>query len=210
MRKSVLVVLFLVAATSFAQTKPQPKPDDRIPPGQEKKCCVTKIYDAKGKEFGDLIRWDDRFQSVPLNAYVRYRLASGDDVALIVAPESVVGVQSPGGSVALFTTPDCSGSSMFAMLSWPPLMKRYAMILPVGNPSTLGIAATEAWLWVTDPLPSRVNPGATVFHSQWGEQGACVPYPAPGYVVTGNPFGGFWMTRVENLYKKFTRPFWSK
>ncbi len=181
----------------------QPKP-------REPHCCVTKVYDATGKEVGDVIRWDDRFQSLPLNAFVRYRLMGGDDVALIVAPESITGPQAPGGSVALFTTPNCSGNAMFAMLSWPPLTKSYAMILPVGNPSTLGIAATSAWLWATDPLPSRVNPGSTVFHSQWGDSGACVPYPAPGYTVMGNPFGGFWMHRVEDLYKKFKRPFYSQ
>ena len=33
----------------------------------------------------------------------------------------------------------------------------------------------------------------------WADPG-CVPYPAPGYVVTGNPLGGYWMHRVEELY----------
>jgi len=210
MRRSALsIALCLVAVASFAQkaTIQVQRPDN--PPGLQR-CCTTRIYDAKGKEFGEMIRWDDRFQSISLQAWVRYKLADGTDTALLVAPESISSVQSPGGSIALFTTPDCSGNAMFAMLAWPPLTKRYSMILPVGNPSTLGIAATNAWLWVTDPLPARVSPGATVFHSQWGEQGACVPYPAPGYTVTGTPFGGFWMHRVEDLFAKFTRPFWSQ
>lgn len=196
------IALCLFALSLFAEEKPKQPPENQ-------RCCVTKIYDAKGREFGDVIRWDDRFQSIQLHAWVRYKV-KGDDVALYVSPESIASVQSPGGSIALFTTPDCSGTTMFAMLAWPPLTRRYAMILPAGNPSTLGIAATSAWLWITDPLPARVNPGATVFHSQWGDQGACVPYPAPGYTVTGNPFGGFWMYRVEDLYTKFARPFWSK
>ena len=31
-----------------------------------------------------------------------------------------------------------------------------------------------------------------------------------GYVVSGTPVGGFWMTRAEDLYTKFKRPFWSQ
>ena len=67
--------------------------------------------------------------------------------------------------------------------------QRYAVVLPAGTGGTFGFAATNAWLFVTDHLPSRVHPGATVFHPQWGESGACVPYPAPGYTVApGRPF----------------------
>jgi hypothetical protein len=29
-------------------------------------------------------------------------------------------------------------------------------------------------------------------------------------VVTGNPLGGYWMHRVEELYAKYTRPFYFK
>lgn len=182
-------------------------PDDRPP---DRPRCCSKVFDATGKEIGDVIRWDDRFQSVPLQAFIRYRISGGDDVALIVAPESISGTQSPGGSVALFTTPDCSGTDMFAMLASPPLTKRYAMVLLAGNPSTLYVNATNAWLFVTGPHPMRANPGATVFHSQWGDSGACSPYPAPGYTVTGTPVGGYWMKRVEDLYAKFKRPFYSQ
>jgi hypothetical protein len=215
MRRIVVgIALFLFAVCSFAQRPPEgaPPPDTHPPearPPDRPRCC-SKVFDATGKEIGDVLRWDDRFPSISLQAFIRYRIAGGDDVALIAAPESLSGPQPPGGSVALFTTPDCSGPDLFAMLSWPPLTKRYAMVLPAGNPSTLMINATNAWLFVTGPHPMRTNPGATVFHSQWGEQGACVPYPAPGYTVTGSPAGGYWMKRVEDLYAKFKRPYYSQ
>ena len=168
----------------------------------------TVIVDATGKTVGELIRWDDRIPNYPLNAIVRYQV-SGDDVALDVATGSIQGLQGTGGSVALFTTPDCSGNDMFAMLSATPLTKRYGMVLSTGNASTVYFAPVKGWLFATDPLPARVNPGATVFHSQWADP-ACSPYPAPGYVVTGNPLGGYWMHRVEELYAKYTRPFYMK
>lgn len=204
---SVSVILFL-SICAFAQRPPAAQRPDNDPPGLNR-CCTPAAYDATGKKIGDLIRWDDRFPSIPLQANVRYPIKGGGDVALMVAPESISGLQTPGGSVALFTTPDCSGNTMFAMLGWPPMMKRYAMVLPVAVPPAYpNYGATSAWLFATDPLPVRVSPGATVFLSQWGESGACVPYPAPGYVVSGSPFGGFWMKRVEDLYAKFKRPFY--
>ena len=166
------------------------------------------IVDATGKTVGDVIRWDDRVANYPLNAIVRYKVA-GDDVALAVASGSIQGLQANGGSVALFTTPDCSGNDMFVMLSVTPLTKRYGMVLSSGNPSTVYFAPTKGWLFATDPLPARVDPGATVFHSQWADP-QCQPYPAPGYTVSGNPWGGFWMHRVEELYAKYTRPFYMK
>jgi hypothetical protein len=166
-------------------------------------------YDADSKLIGEIIRWDDRIANYPLNGYVRYPVGV-DYVALVVAPLSIIGLHQPGGSTALFTTPDCSGNDMFAMVYWPELMKRYAMVLPAGNPSTVNAYPDQGWLWATDPLPLPVNPGGTVFHSQWTEQGTCSPYPAPGYVVQGTPFGGYWMHRVEELYGKFRRPFWSQ
>ena len=168
----------------------------------------TVIVDATGKTVGELIRWDDRIPNYPLNAIVRYQVA-GDDVALAVATGSIQGLQANGGSVALFTTPDCSGNDVFVMLSATPLTKRYGMVLSSGNASTVYFAPVTGWLFATDPLPSRVNPGATVFHSQWADP-ACSPYPAPGYVVTGNPLGGYWMHKVEELYAKYTRPFYLK
>jgi hypothetical protein len=223
MRRIVVgIALLLFAAAAFAQRPPSggerpPFPPDKRPEGRppmdgppDRPRCCSKVFDATGKEIGDVLRWDDRFQSVPLQAFVRYRLAGGDDVALLVAPESISGTQQPGGSVALFTTPDCSGSDLFVMLASPPLTKRYAMVLLQGNPSTLMINAAHAWLFATGAHPMRANPGATVFHSQWGDQGACSPYPAPGYTVTGSPVGGYWMKRVEDLYAKFKRPFYSQ
>jgi hypothetical protein len=171
------------------------------------RCCTPVVVDAKGKELGDVIRYDDRFGSIQLNAFVSYRLAGGDTVALSVGPEYILGLQSTGGSTMLFTTPDCSGTTAYAMINNPPLTKRYAMVLPVGSPG--GFGATQAWLWVTDPTPSRVNPPpGTVFHSQWGDTGSCSPYPAPGYTFTPSPFGLFIVHKVEDLYTKFTRPFY--
>lgn len=207
----VLIVLSFLALPLFAQ-RPQPsieRPDS--PPGLNRNCCIVKVLDRNDQLIGDLLRWDDRFPTQPLQAVVRYKLKGGDDVALVVTPTSITGLQTPGGSTALFTTPDCSGNDMFVVLYWPPLMKRYSMVLPAGSPSTVHFNPTNAWLWVTDPFPARTDPGATVFHSQWGESGACVPYPAPGYVVSGGSmFGGFWMKRVEDLLAKYKRPFYSR
>jgi len=206
-RVSALVILSFFAVSISAQ---QPDRRPTTPPGLQR-CCTVKAYDATGKVIGDLIRWDDRFASIPLQAIVRYPIKGGGDVALLVAPESIAGLQTPGGSMALFTTADCSGNSMFVQLGWPPLMKRYAMVLPVApSPGAVGYAATQAWLWVTDPLPVRVSSGATVFLAQWGDGGACVPYPAPGYTVAPSPFGGFWMKRVEDLYAKYKRPYYAE
>jgi hypothetical protein len=164
------------------------------------------VVDATGKNVGEVIRWDDRVANYPLNAIVRYKV-SNDDVALLVTPGAIRGLQDNGGSVALFTTPDCSGNDMFVMLSQAPLSKRYGMVLSSGNPSTVYYQPTQGWLFATDPLPARVDPGGTVFHSQWADP-QCVPYPAPGYVVTPGPLGGYWMHRVEELYAKYTRPFY--
>src|ERR1041384_1360510 len=103
MRKYALAFC-LVAVSASAQRKAEitvSRPDN--PPGLQR-CCTTKVYDAKGKEFGEIIRWDDRFQSIQLQAWVRYKFADGSDTPLLVAPESITSVQSPGGSVALFTT----------------------------------------------------------------------------------------------------------
>ena len=205
--RTVLATVILVLLSTALLAQPRPV----TPAGLVRDRCCATAYDAAGKKIGDIIRWDDRFPSLPLQAFVRYPIKGGGDVALIVAPESIAGVQSPGGSVALFTTPDCSGNTLFAMLGWPPLMKRYALVLPVASsPGSVGFGATNAWLWATDPLPARVSPGATVFWSQWGDTGACVPYPPPGYTVAPSPFGGFWMKRVEDLYAKYKRPYYAE
>jgi hypothetical protein len=170
---------------------------------------VTMAYDADGKTIGEVFRWDDRIANYPLNGYVRYPVG-GDHVALVVSANAIVGLHQLGGSTALFTTPDCSGNDMFMMVYWPPLMKRYAAVLPSGEPGSINIWPTQGWLWATPPLPLPVNPAGIVFHSQWTEFGTCSPYPPPGYTVTGTPFGGYWMHRVEELYAKFKRPYWSQ
>src|SRR6185295_8532825 len=101
-----------------------------------------EIIDATGKSVGEVIRWDDRIPNYPLNAIVRYKV-SGDDVALAVTAGAIQGLQmASGGSVALFTTPDCSGNDMFVMLSAAPLTKRYGMVLSSGNASTVYFAPT--------------------------------------------------------------------
>ena len=197
-----LAVLTLVPSTLLAQRSATPQP---VRPPM--RCCTPVVVDAKGKDLGEVIRYDDRFGSIQLNAFVSYRLAGGDTVPLSVGPEYILGLQGTGGSTMLFTTPDCSGTTAYAMIYNPPLTKRYAMVLPVGSPGQFG--ATQAWLWVTDPLPSRVNPPAgTIFHSQWGDTGACSPYPAPAYTFAPSPFGLFVVHKVEDLYTKFTRPFY--
>ena len=218
MRSTVLAALIALAALpapvlaqsapakpatgAAAVREPYPQPPHNAP------CCVRKVWDAHGQEIGDVIDYDERFGgSQPLGAFVAYRIKGGDAVILAVSSEAFNGLQG-GNMIALFTTPDCSGNSMFAMLSWPPLAKRYAMVLLSGWPPQ--IAATHAWLWVTDPTPARVfPPPGTVFHSTWSDSNMCAAIPAPGYTVpVGSGVGGFPMHRVEDLMAKYRRPFW--
>ena len=49
-----------------------------------------------------------------------------------------------------------------------------------------------------------------LFYGQLALERLGRPVPAPGYVVTGNPLGGYWMHRVEELYAKYSRPFYFK
>jgi hypothetical protein len=211
---STLVVLVALPVSVCAQSaaapamKPAPAARERYPqPPRTAPCCVRKVYDARGHEIGDVIDYDERFPSQPLGAYVAYRVSGGDAVPIGVTPERFYGFENQGGSSLLFTTPDCSGNTMFAMLYYPPLAKRYGTVLNSGWPP--GPGTTHAWLWVTNPLPVRVFPPAgTVFHSQFdGSQ--CQPYPAPGYTVnTSSGVGGYPMHRVEDLLAKYTRPFY--
>ncbi|MBV8367662.1 MAG: hypothetical protein JO036_01845 [Candidatus Eremiobacteraeota bacterium] len=217
MRSTLLSAIVIVAGTAtLVQAAQPPNPGTLVPsraavdgvrphpPAPH--CCREKVWDKNGKEVGDLIAYDNSYGPQPMIGWISYRLKGGDAVLLHATPEALYGLQNPGGSTALFTTPDCSGNTMFAVINWPPLAKRYAMVLLVGYPSYTG--ATNAWLFVTDPLPARVVPGAgTVFHSQWGDTQTCSPFPAPGYTVTNGP-GGFWTHRVEDLYAKFKRPFY--
>jgi hypothetical protein len=214
MRSTLLSVLVIVVGTAaLAQGAQDPRL--RVAPGVSDgyrphppvaRCCHEKVWDKAGKEIGDLIAYDNSYGPQQLVGYVAYRLAGGDAVTLKVTPEVFNGLQGPGGSNTLFTTPDCSGTTMFAAIAWPPLAKRYAMVLLQGYPPQTN--ATNAWLWATDPLPPRVIPGAAVvFHSQWYDNQTCQAIPAPGYTYTTQP-GGYWMHRVEDLFVKFKRPFY--
>ena len=205
------VVLTLTFATAaFAQQPTTPKrPEGSVTPTRPPaRCCATKVLDATGKELGEVLHYDERFQSVPLNAWVRYELKGGDAVAINVGAEAVLPSISLGGSAVVFTSSDCSGPAFTAALGSPTLTKRYAVVLPAGGTNPGPWAATNAWLYATDPFPVRVNAGATVFHSQWESSNTCVPYPAPGLTFSGGNQWGFWMHRVEDLYAKYKRPFW--
>jgi hypothetical protein len=214
MRSTLLSALVIVVGTiALAQAAPDPRilvnpgfSDGYRPHPPAPHCCREKVWDKAGKEVGDLIAYDNSYGPQPLVGWVSYRLKSGDAVALKSTPEALYGLQQSGGSNTLFTTPDCSGNAMFAVISWPPLAKRYAMVLLSGNNAYT--SGTSAWLFVTGPLPSRVIPGpSTVFHSQWYDNNTCQAFPAPGYTMNYAP-GGYWMTRVEDLYVKFKRPFY--
>jgi len=205
MRRAVTVFALLITAASLlAQAPPQPPPPrDGHPPHPPDRCCMAKIFDAKGKLFGEVITIETNHGVAVANA--RYELKGGDSVVLRVAPWYVLSDTFPGGSNVVFTTPDCSGNDAFAIVT-PQLTKRQAVILPKGTYPNW--TATEAWLWVSDPFPTPTTATiATVFHSQW-DNGACSPYPAPGFTYSGMIFGGVWLHRVEDLYKKYTRPFW--
>ena len=188
-------------AAPAAVREPYPQPPRTGP------CCVRKVWDARGHEIGDVIDYDERFPSQPLGAYVAYRVKGGDAVPIGVMTERFYTFENQGGSTLLFTTPDCSGNSMFGMINYPPLGKRYAAILNTGYPG--GPQPMRAWLWVTDPLPVRgFPPAGTVYHSQF-DGSNCQPYPAPGYTInTASGVGGFPMHRVEDLLAKYTRPFY--
>jgi len=170
------------------------------------RCCVTKVYDAAGKEFGDVLVYEvDRQLEYVM---MRYKLKDGDTVALRVSYEYALTNTMPGGSMVIFTSSDCSGDA-FVPMGRPQPTVRQAVILPVGSPGFFD--TTGALLYVSKHLALREVPvPGTVFHSQWGETGSCVPYPAPGYTYASATFGGYWMKKVENLYVKFKRPFYFK
>src|SRR5919205_21254 len=191
MHMTTLLTLFLAAGTP---QRPVEKPPNR--------CCTLKVADSTGKTIGDLERWDDRTPSWPHQAFVRYAIAGGDEVLLSVSADGFGAGTGLGGSAVVFTSSDCSGNAFVNQLSTPSMTKRYAVVLPAGGLSPGPWAATNAWLYVTDPFPARVNAGATVFHSQWDFTNACTVYPAPGLTFAG-PQWGFWMHKVEDLYAKY-------
>ncbi len=203
-RGRMLAPLFALALSGslFAQRVPEPTPTPA-----PRRCCAPQVLDATGKVLGDVVRYDDRFPSLPNYVWVRYGLKGGDAVVLNVTAEAITPWINLGGSAVVFTSNDCSGNAFVAALGSPTLTKRYSVVLPQGGASPGPWAATNAWLYVTDPFPPRVSAGATVFHSQWDFTNACVPYPAPGLTFAGAQWG-FWMHKVEDLYAKYKRPFW--
>ena len=200
MRRAGLVLLLLSAAASLIADDKQPTQRPQRP---QDHCCTEKVYDKNGKLFGDVMKIETNHGVSMVDA--RYTLKDGDTVILYVSSWYVMSDTQPGGSNVVVTTPDCSGPDAFVIVT-PQLTKRQAVVLPKGvYPSW---TATEAWLYVSDPFPSpSTSTIATVFHSQW-DNGACSPYPSPGFTYSGSIFGGVWMHRVEDLYKKYRRPFW--
>jgi hypothetical protein len=210
---SALIIVVGVAALAQAATTPT-SPITRVaaepygPNPPHANCCREKLWDRNGKLVGDLLEYNNSYGPQQMIGYVSYRIPGGDAVVLQATPDALYGLQAPGGSNTLFTAPNCSGTTMFAAIAWPPLAKRYAMVLLEGGGSWPTISAAHAWLWVTDPLPARALPSTTVFHSQWYDNQTCQAYPAPGYTIpAGSGPGGFWMHRVEDIYAKFKRPF---
>ncbi|HEX8173304.1 MAG TPA: hypothetical protein VF824_22410 [Thermoanaerobaculia bacterium] len=200
-----LALALLLSFPALAQRPAKPNPNDRpLPPPM--RCCATTVFDANGKAFGEVIKYNgDYLESLMM----RYELSDGTSVALRVSSEYVLSTQGSGGSAVLFPTIDCSGPSAFVPIYHPEPMIRQAVVLPVGSPGQY--QATGAWLFVSDPLATRTMPAAgTVFLAQWGDNGACVPYPPPGYTYMGGTFGGYWLKRVEDLYVKWKRPFYIK
>src|ERR1041385_8258722 len=135
----------------------------------------------------EMLTWDYSFPSIPLNAWVRYEV-KGDSVALLVSPEGFRPVTGLGGSAVVFASNNCTGDAFLNQIT-PPLTKRYVAVLPEGGTSGWMFQQTHAWLYATDPLPTRVSPGATVFHSQWDTGNTCTQYPAPGQTFPPNQFG---------------------
>jgi hypothetical protein len=202
-----IVLTLALSASLFAQ-RPVDNPTIPKPQGPKPRaCCTPKVVDSTGKELGPLERWDDRTPSWPNQAWVRYALAGGDDVVLNVSADAILAGTGLGGSAVVFTSNDCSGNAFVNQMTTPTLTKRYAIVLPVGGLNPGPWTMTNAWLYVTDPFPARVNAGATVFHSQWDFTNSCTVYPAPGLTFAG-PQWGFSMHKVEDLYVKYKRPFW--
>ena len=123
-----------------------------------------------------------------------------------VSPEAFNGLQG-GSMIALFTTPDCSGNSMFA----DALVAAAREALRDG--AAVGLAAAgrrDARLAVGHrPLagPRSSRPPARCSTRQWNDSNTCAPIPPPGYTVpAGSGVGGFPMHRVEDLLAKYTPP----
>jgi hypothetical protein len=65
---ALIMVLGLCAVAQAAPLAPPiaTKPVSRATPPPSGPCCVRKVWDARGHEVGDLIDYDERFQSHPL------------------------------------------------------------------------------------------------------------------------------------------------
>src|SRR5256885_10622795 len=126
MRRALPVVLLLILTAQA----PPPPPHDGRPPHPPDRCCMPRIFDAKGKVFGEEITIEPSHGVAVANA--RYELKGGDSVVLRVAPWYVMSDTMPGGSNVVFTTPNCSGNDAFVTLT-PQLSKRQAVILNVGQ-----------------------------------------------------------------------------
>lgn len=200
----ITLVVLALSATLGAFAQPDSTVISRSDHPAPARCCVDKVYDAKGHVVGDLIIYDT-YHRVSW-ASVRYTLKTGDNVAILVTPWSIMSDLQPGGSNVLFKTPDCSGDALVVYGNYPQLTHRQAVVLDSGT--YFQYFPSAAALYVSDPLPLPVSlPAGTVFLSQW-DSGACVPYPAPGYTPSGVLTGAVWEHRVEDLLKKYTRPFW--
>jgi hypothetical protein len=201
---SILVAIAFVLPLFGQQAEKPPVVIDRPEPepSLDRRCCVQRVFDGAGQPMGEVMKFGEDFVE---SLMMRYRLKDGDTVALRVTSEYILSSQMPGGSSVLFLTSDCSGDAFSPIYKAQP-MARQAVVLPVG---VYVQTATQAWLYVSDHLATRVMPApGTIFKAQWGESGSCVPYPPPGYTYMGSPFGGYWMKRVEDLYAKYKRPFW--
>jgi hypothetical protein len=98
----VLMVPAAVSAQQPSAQQPSAKQPRGLPPPvtPPARCCVTQVLDAKGQVFGEVFKFDDNhLQTVTM----RYKLADGDTVALVVGSEYVLSDQMPGGSAVLFT-----------------------------------------------------------------------------------------------------------
>ena len=116
------VVLALALATAaFAQQPTTPtRPDSPTAPSRPSaRCCATKVLDAAGQELGEVLHYDERFQSVPLNAWVRYELKGGDAVAINVGAEAILPSINLGGSAGRFTSSARSGPAFSHALGSP-------------------------------------------------------------------------------------------
>src|SRR5881394_4213296 len=96
MRRALTGFLLLLATASLLAQAPPPPPrkeGDMRPPHPPDHCCMAKIFDAKGKLFGEVITIEANHGVATANA--RYELKGGDSVVLRVAPWYVMSDTMP-------------------------------------------------------------------------------------------------------------------